>query len=561
MGLQWIAGFFTVLSILFLNAYVLLFFSLKAKRSRVLYHFILTNGLVFLWLSCQLIELQMPFVIYQTWFQVINLLPFCFIAPIWLLFCAELLEYQSFFTVKKTVLLFVLPFLNYSIGVTNPWHHLYYDTSISGNGSMTYQTFFWSNVIVSYLYIGTSIFFLLQYYRRGNKTVKTQAVLLILASTLPLVANLLNVTKIIALPMDITSVSLAVPLLVFAIAGYRYEFMDIIPFALQKIIENIGEGILVTDLQGKVIFYNKKLAHMLNLHLSKHMTIRQILSPDNRNIEPSVMEALHHVYNDNLNYMSKIDFQLGNAYFSLKLQALLNSKGEILGKILIFRDITEYKQIQILLEEKAQMSATLATEKERIRLARDIHDTVGHSMTLLISLLEVSKIHTSSNAPEAVKKIDTAILTAKEGLSALRTSVKGLKERSSIAMSLEQRMTELIDSTQRLGVDIQFSILGTSKSLSSEIEESLYRACQESITNAIRHGHASQIAIILQYTAHATQLSVMDNGIGTTSFSKGFGLTAMEERISSVGGTLSLSSDEETGFIVRISIPKKGDTP
>jgi len=239
-------------------------------------------------------------------------------------------------------------------------------------------------------------------------------------------------------------------------------------------------------------------------------------------------------------------------------------------------DATNQKMKQLLLENEEQVQLIerqnvilkayanqveqLTLREERHRMARELHDTVGHTVTSLILGMEMTKQILASNTAEATEKLDSLIRTARDGLSEWRDNVyqQAFAHRISLTEQCERIAHEF---SQNTGTRIHFSVGGKEEELVDSIQYVLIRCLQESLTNALRHGKATQIECRLHFAPRHVKLSVMDNGTGCTHIQYGLGLTTMQERVRAVQGELDVTSMNGTGVSVFVTIPLKTAEP
>ena len=219
----------------------------------------------------------------------------------------------------------------------------------------------------------------------------------------------------------------------------------------------------------------------------------------------------------------------------------------------------ELKEANSKLEEYAEESARMAETRERNRLAREIHDTLGHSLTGIITGIEAC-IMLMDIAPDATKEQLRAIAeVARTGIIDVRQSVKALHPDALETMDLENALRKLIDSTTRsTGVEITSRFDGDLNNFNQDEEDVAYRVVQESITNAIRHGKATRIHVEIKRAGSNLHILVKDNGIGCEDIKPGFGLHHMKERVEMLGGDLDYISGD--GFEVLARIPIRWGT-
>lgn len=148
------------------------------------------------------------------------------------------------------------------------------------------------------------------------------------------------------------------------------------------------------------------------------------------------------------------------------------------------------------LKEHAQTVEELAITKERNRFAMDVHDTLGHSMVLLIKLLEVCKMEMVNNPEKAKKRLEDAINTAREGMKELKRSIYGLVPEKLEVNKFIIAIKKLIEDFEASGVKVKLSIDGTYDYRNPAYSYTLYKMCQEAMTNAMRHGKAKIFKLI-----------------------------------------------------------------
>jgi len=199
--------------------------------------------------------------------------------------------------------------------------------------------------------------------------------------------------------------------------------------------------------------------------------------------------------------------------------------------------------------------------RERNRLAREIHDTLGHTLTAIIMCADAGLMLFDVAPEESKKRMQVVAQSARDGLTDVRRSIKALRpdalERSTLAQALEGLVEKF-----RLTTSSQIAYFQEAEELKLDPDEEdvLYRVVQEGLTNAVRHGRAERIEIRITRTGDAVTVSVRDNGTGCTALKEGFGLRHMRERLEMLGGTLTcgnLDKDAEdgyTGFFITVCL-------
>lgn len=198
----------------------------------------------------------------------------------------------------------------------------------------------------------------------------------------------------------------------------------------------------------------------------------------------------------------------------------------------------------------------VAVERERNRLAREIHDTLGHALTVIHVQLQSVKLLVPSDPSEAVRRVDQAAELARQGLTELRGSVRALRTSPDGRSSLEDRIRRLCHHGDGVGVEPGFELAGEPRPLASESGEALFRAAQEALTNLRRHARARTARVTLDFRQpDRVILAVADDGRGAASTEGGFGLTGIRERIQMTGGRMTIATAPGAGFRLTVEVP------
>jgi len=219
----------------------------------------------------------------------------------------------------------------------------------------------------------------------------------------------------------------------------------------------------------------------------------------------------------------------------------------------------ELENTYLKLKETSQELEEFTIMAERNRIAREIHDTVGHTLTTVLMELEAGERLTEVDIPLSKEKIGLAKEQVRRGLQDIRESVRTLQAGREL-MGFVPSLKLLIEETTKHGsVYFNYDIKEIPK-LSASQEKAIYRALQEGITNGIRHGKSTAFVFILEYVNGNVHFMLQDNGTGSDTIIKGFGLTAMEARVKESGGIFMVHSEPGEGFQINITLPVEENT-
>jgi signal transduction histidine kinase len=231
-----------------------------------------------------------------------------------------------------------------------------------------------------------------------------------------------------------------------------------------------------------------------------------------------------------------------------------------------------YKQ-QAEVNEQLQQYATtlevLSISRERYRLARELHDTLAHSLSALTVQLEAVSALWNTRPDRARRLLDQASETARTGLAEARRALQDLRASPLQDLGLILALRELAETAaKRCGAQLELSLPDRLDRLPSPIvEQGIYRIAQETLENIIRHAGAHTIRVRLEQTGNEMTLAVADDGQGMDlealeapgiDTDDRFGIRGMKERAALIGGLLEISSQAGQGTRVRLTVPVEG---
>ena len=209
-----------------------------------------------------------------------------------------------------------------------------------------------------------------------------------------------------------------------------------------------------------------------------------------------------------------------------------------------------------LLRDHAAQVEELATTKERNRLAREIHDSLGHYLTVVNVQIGAAQAILEQDRPRALDHLSNAQALTQEGLAEVRHSVAALRASPTESRPLPEALARLADQWNAAGLRTRFSVAGTARSLTPQVNLTLYRAAQEALTNVGKHAHATSVDLHLDYRDEdAVHLSVKDDGVGSDNSKGGFGLLGVRERVQQLSGSVRVRTDSGKGFALEVELP------
>lgn len=506
----------------------------RGNKNRLTRLFLSCQTSIVLWLISELLIL-FSYTKHQYWISYIigNLGISCF-GPLWLWLSQE----YTYSGQKKIKFLWILPLITISsicVVLTNPLHHLYYSDFV--NHRFTYGPLFYVYQIIYYVCIITGITIICLKHTRNSAQISKQSFLLILSAAIPLGINTLSLTGIFRSKVTLTPLFFGFSSLLIIIALGRYGLLNINSIAINDTINNIDHGVIIFDNSGTMTYRNKYAA---NVPFLKNVSnaegfINSVSEITSKRISPDFMST---------------EIKCGDEYYSLKQTYSENKNGNKVASVITVSNVTEYHEL-------ASAEKKLSLEQERNRIAQEMHDSAGHTFTMISSLSKILRYEAEHGTPdmnrmlESISEIDGL---SRSGVTQLRCTINNLRD--------DEFMTSVTKAVQTVttavrGVDIELCIQGTEDSRYSFCIREMYDNCRETITNALRYSDATRIDIILKFLDERIEMYILDNGKGCDNISEHNGLRGIRERTEVLGGTVKFSSIKGEGFNTIIKIPIK----
>ncbi len=224
---------------------------------------------------------------------------------------------------------------------------------------------------------------------------------------------------------------------------------------------------------------------------------------------------------------------------------------------------TQQAEIARLTEEQLTREAESRMRSERERISRELHDTVGHTLSVISLQASVGAEALGHDGRTVGDALDRIRAASTRSLQELRSMVRILRSasdadelRSILSLSAVQ---ELVDAARGAGVEIATDISATPSDVSAPVDAAAYRVIQESITNIVRHAGATHAHIDVGIRDGRLHISVTDNGRGSVpgnGTKGGYGMAGMSERVKLLGGSLTTRTSD-AGFSVEATLPAR----
>jgi signal transduction histidine kinase len=217
----------------------------------------------------------------------------------------------------------------------------------------------------------------------------------------------------------------------------------------------------------------------------------------------------------------------------------------------------------VLLEQEQEARALQAVAEERTRIARELHDVVAHSVSVMVMQAGAERRALGDERPDTREVLDVIEQTGRQALGEMRRLLGMLrKDDDELALapqpSLEYLET-LVSQVREAGLPVELEVEGTPVALPAGVDLSAYRIVQEALTNALKHAGPARARVRVRYRRDEVELEILDDGAGedvtAENGAAGHGLVGMRERVSLFGGDLDAGGRREGGYAVRARLP------
>jgi PAS domain S-box-containing protein len=310
--------------------------------------FIVLMAAVSFWSFCDLMRLLSSDYSTMVFWDKMSYLGIVLVGPSWLAFCLQYTGRDEYLNRRNLVLLSIEPLATLILVFFNEQFELIWtNLTVVEVGQFLdlahgHGPWFWVHVVYSYLLILTGTAMLFQYALRSSSLYQNQAKVLALAAAIPLISNLLYVAGLSPFyPLDTTTLAFSLTGLVAAWGMFHFKLLDIVPVAYDSVVSSMADGVVIMDAQNRVADINPAALKMSGLTyqeiVGRHADVLPMFKPDLLRHTPTTLES-----------ESELDYHgpNGHRFYDLRISALYDPQGDFLGRLGVFRDITDRKRAQ-----------------------------------------------------------------------------------------------------------------------------------------------------------------------------------------------------------------------
>ena len=504
----------------------------RGNRNRLTRLFISCQASIVLWIVSELlIKFSVTTPQYRISYLIGNVGISCF-GPLWLMLTAEYAE-CSLKTRNRLNLTLLISLASMLVISTNGRHHLYYSVFEAGN--VTYGPLFYVFQMIYYICIISGFVLIGMKHKRRQERINRQSVLLILSAAIPLVVNTLSVANVFHAQLRLTPFIFGLSSLLLIIALGKYGLLNINTIAMQDTIDNIESGVIIFDANDRISYKNK---------YADALTFMQGIETAEQFIH-AVSEAAEQAIPA---HFTASEIKFGNEYYSLKQSQCAFTTGDPVARIITITDVTDY-------HEHMTAEKQLSLEQERNRIAQEMHDSAGHTFTMISALARLLQSDVRAEQPDVpgmLEKLTEIDGLSRSGVTQLRCTINNLRDQAFLT-SVTQAVQSVITAVR--GVEAELCVQGEEDARYQFCIREIYDNCRETVTNTLRYSGADKIDIILKFLPDRIELHILDNGSGCSEIEEHNGLRGIRSRTEKLGGSVKFMSVAGEGFHTSIQIP------
>lgn len=474
----------------------------------------------------------------------------------WLILTLQYTGKEKWLTRRCYVLLSIEPLLILFLVWTNEFHHLVWKNIgiETGNSfsvlNVVHGVGFWINVAYSYSLLLIAVLLLSYALIHFSALYRKQIAVLLMGAVVPWIGNMLYIFGFNPFPpIDLTPFTLFISGISAAWAVLRFRFLDIVPIARDILIENMEEGVIVLDMQNRIVDANPAAEKIIERHLA------EIIGQPVEKVLSKQKELLKCLQNTDVEDKEICLYKKGKQrYYNIYISPIHDRRGYLAGRLIILRDITKHKKYE---EEIKQLNEELQLINKIMR-----HDILTDLQIIQGSLELYLEEKDGNLLDKAIKRVEKSIqmIHRMRDLEALLASGKELKE---------YNIREVIEGILK-NYHINFNIEGDGVVMA---DDAIYSVIENIIKNAITHGKTDRIDVKIESKDNICRIHIADYGKGIPDEIKervfeerfsygetkgtGLGLYIVRKIIERYGGSIRIEDNEPRGTVVIIELKKK----
>lgn len=548
----------------FVSASLGVYALLRHRKTKGSVSFILSMAVVTIWSGANAFEMSATGLSTKLFWANMQYIAYCFSPVTLLALCMQFTGYDRWIKTKRILWLALVPAIIVLMVWTDGFHGLVrYDLKMDYSGlfpviSKKYGPAFYVHALYSHSLNITSMVLLIKTVFFKSTIYRKQSAALLIGVSLIVLPNVMYIFGLSPVKrLDITPVFFGMSGLIIAWSIFRYRFFDVIPVARATVIETMDAGILVLDLQNRILDVNSAFENITGLYAS-HITARQI-----DEVCPGIPELYKACIESS---MTRTEFTISNDGLQKTYEAMLSplsdSKGALIGRLAVIYDITEKKKAE---QEFFKQQWRQAVTEERERMGRDMHDNLGQVLGFInLQTQGIRQELINSGVDIVSDKLERLAEVARTAHEEVREYIREMRnpanmERDFIA-ALNKELSYL---EEQAGINVRMHIPeGFSfDELKPNTRVNMLNIIKEALNNVRKHSDAGNAEISFVVLHKYLSVVIEDDGKGFdallshSNVKTRFGLDIMRERAAEAGGRIEIISAAGEGCRIELSVP------
>jgi len=536
----------------------------KRRNAKGVRGFILSMLVLTIWSVTNALEMCGADLTTKLFWANMQYFSYCYSPVTLFVLCSEFSGNERYDKRKNLYWLAIIPTIILLLVWTNTFHGLVrYDIHMDYSGvfpviAKKYGPAFYVHTLYSYALNFSAFVMLIRVVFFKQSVFRKQALSLLFSLSLIFVPNLVYVMGIIpSYRFDITPVFFGPAGLIAAWGIFRYKLFDAVPIAWAAVVKNMDSGVMVLDMQNRVLDINPAFEKIIGLKANE-ITAKQ--AGEVCGVIPELAGALldRSVTNIEFTITSNDEARIYEASFSF----IFGKEGETIGRIVIANDITEkIRQQQNLLEQ--QWKLAVADEQERV--ARDLHDNLGQIMGFINMQAQGIRQELKNEGIDTVSdQLEKLVHVTQSAHSDLREYIRNIRNQASPGLDLLAAIKMSIHHfKEQTGMAVELDETGSEayENIKPDVRINILNIVKEALNNIAKHSKAKSARIVLKFSARKIFVLIEDDGkgfdskAGRGSNEAKFGLDIMKERAGKIGGELTIESEPGAGTRIILQIP------
>lgn len=526
--------------------------------------FMLSMFLITLWCAGNALEMSSVDFATKLFWANTQYFAYAYHPVVFLILCMQFTGYERWIRNRKVLWFAVIPTIIIILVWTDLLHGLVrYNIHLDQSGlfpviDKNYGPAFYIHAVHSHLLNILAVIILAKELFERKTVYRRQAVALIISMIIPAISNILYISGLSPVTrFDLTPVFFVPAGIIIAWGIFRYKFLDVIPVARATVIETMDAGVMVLDLQNRVVDINPAFEEIVQSTASIASTRPA------EEVCAQIPELLKICSDRKINYseFSKNVGEMSRVY-EIYRSPLTDDKGKLLGSLVFAYDITQKKLSQ---QEQMEQQRKLAVKEERERHARDLHDNLGQVLSFISFQAEgIRQELVNLKVEDVLPKLDRLVNVAQTAHDEIREYIRNAQSGEFMDKDFVAVLAaEMLCFEGQTGIKVKQDIspVFTGEGLNHVMRNNILNIVKEALNNIRKHAEARNVFISLSLIHEQLYIKVEDDGTGfdmeqhRRETGTRFGLEIMRQRVREIGAHINIKSAPGKGSKIELYVP------